>query len=73
MQRHHDTPAYNRPSLPVNHAFAVQFRYGTEAARDVVSGRVEHIASGQATRFESWEQLQQFIVRILSSVAEKPP
>lgn len=61
------------PSLPANHAFVVQFR--AQAAREPQSwaGRVEHLVSGQATHFESWEDLQQFVARVLHSLPEKPP
>ena len=61
------------PSLPANHAFVVQFR--ARAAREPQhwAGRVEHLVSGQATHFESWEGLQQFVTQVLQSLPEQPP
>ena len=61
------------PSLPTNRAFVVQFRSQAEMAPPRYEGRVEHLVSGQATHFQSWEELQQFMERVLVSVAEKPP
>jgi hypothetical protein len=37
----------------------------------VVEGRVEHIASGRATRFRSVDELVEFMRRTLSSVEER--
>jgi hypothetical protein len=61
------------PSLPSNRAFVVQFRSQTETASKECAGRIEHLVSGQATRFDSWERLQQFIQETLTKVSEKPP
>jgi len=61
------------PTLPSNRAFVVQFRAATELVPEQCIGRVEHLVSGQAARFESWEQLQQFIGGLLAQVNEKPP
>jgi hypothetical protein len=61
------------PALPTNRAFVVQFRAQAEAAPLHDEGRVEHLVSGQATHFSSWEELRRFIEQILTSVAEKPP
>jgi hypothetical protein len=63
----------NGPTLPSNRAFVVQFRSTAEPASVVCAGRVEHLVSGQATRFESWERLQQFIIELLAQISEKPP
>jgi hypothetical protein len=64
------------PTLPSNRAFVVQFRTVTEQASDNCAGRVEHLVSGQAVRFDSWEHLQHFmqeILAMLTKVEEKPP
>lgn len=61
------------PTLPSNRAFVVQFRTATDSAPEQYAGRVEHLVSGQATRFESWEHLQRFIEEVLARVREKPP
>jgi hypothetical protein len=63
----------HRPSLPTDHAFVVQFRAQTDATPPHCEGRVEHVVSGQATHFASWEQLARFIEQVLTAVREKPP
>ena len=60
-------------SLPTNRAFVLQFRSQEEVTPLRCEGRVEHVVSGHATHFQSWEELQKFVERILTSVAEKPP
>ena len=49
-------------------AFVIQFRPDTEVEAGRFEGKVEHIASYEATRFHSLEELLSFIVRILSEV-----
>lgn len=61
------------PTLPSNRAFVVQFRSTTELVPGQQVGRIEHLVSGRATHFESWEQLQGFIEQMLMQVSEKPP
>jgi hypothetical protein len=34
---------------------------------------VEHVVSGQATHFQSLEELVRFIERVLAAVRDKPP
>jgi hypothetical protein len=46
-------------------AFVVQFRERALAAAGNFTGRVEHIASGDAARFESPEDLLAFLGRVL--------
>jgi hypothetical protein len=53
------------PTLPIDHAFVVQFDAETAAAEGHLAGRVEHIRSAQATHFQSWEELLAFITRVL--------
>jgi len=63
----------SEPTLPSNRAFVVQFRVTNESTTDDCAGRIEHLVSGQAARFKSWEHLQQFIEEMLTQVGEKPP
>jgi hypothetical protein len=49
-------------------AFVVQFRAGTDITRGQLSGRVEHVVSGQATHFASLQELLAFIERVLTTV-----
>lgn len=67
------TMAQSPPALPTNRAFVVQFRSQSEGAHPQWAGRVEHVTSGHATHFSSWEQLQQFLAQILTTEAERPP
>jgi len=51
-------------------AFVVRFREETDFPAKRVEGRVEHIASYQATRFHSVDDLVAFIARVLAEVKE---
>ena len=53
-------------------AFVVQFRPETAIARGCVTGRVEHVVSGQATHFGSLEELLAFVERVLATVRAPP-
>lgn len=61
------------PALPSNRAFVVQFRSQSEDTCPQWVGRVEHVTSGNAAHFTSWEQLQQFLAHVLTADAAKPP
>jgi hypothetical protein len=49
-------------------AFVVQFRETTEIEAGRVEGKVEHIASYQAARFQSVDELLAFIGRVLAEI-----
>ena len=53
-------------------AFVVQLREGTALTPQGVRGRVEHIVSGQATRFASLAELWAFMQRVLTSLDTAP-
>lgn len=53
-----------RPSLPVRRAFVVQFRAEADLEHGSFTGRVEHVLSGQATKFSSVEELLAFFTCI---------
>jgi len=53
-------------------AFVVQFHTETKVACGQVSGRVEHVVSGQATHFASVEELLAFIEQVLATVRAPP-
>jgi hypothetical protein len=61
--RHHAT-------LRPEHAFVVQFGPATQVDTGQVDGRVEHLVSRQATRFQSLEALLAFISRVLREVRD---
>jgi hypothetical protein len=64
-QRHHTT-------LRPEHAFVVQFGPATQVDAGPVEGRVEHLVSRHATRFQSLEALLAFITRVLREVRDAP-
>ena len=49
-------------------AFVIQFRPETDIGAERFEGRVEHVASAQATRFHSLEGLLDFIAQVLAEV-----
>jgi hypothetical protein len=59
----------SQPSLPTNRAFLVQFRIQSTGASPH-AGRVEHVVSGQVTRFHSLEELLAFMIRVLADVQD---
>jgi hypothetical protein len=60
------------PLFPANRAFVVQFQEPAEDTTLLEHGRVEHLVSGQATRFASLDELLRFISRILTEIQESP-
>ena len=57
-------------ALRPEHAFVVQFGPATQVDAGRVEGRVEHLVSRQATRFQSLEALLAFISRVLREVRD---
>jgi len=60
------------PALAARRAFVVQFRAETELTQARCAGRVEHVVTGQATHFQSVEELLAFLTRILTAVSTQP-
>ena len=54
-------------------AFVVQLRAETDIGAGRVIGRVEHVVSGEATRFQSVDQLLGFLARMLARSPGRPP
>jgi hypothetical protein len=46
-------------------AFVVQLRLGTLFDAPNLSGRIEHVVSGQASLFDSLEEVRAFMERVL--------
>jgi hypothetical protein len=65
----------SQPTLPTNRAFVVQFGAQTSGAPSVYEGRIEHLVSGQVTRFHSLDELLAFMIRVLTQVEQEtgPP
>jgi hypothetical protein len=55
-----------QPSLPAKRAFVVQVHADARVEQGQWQGRVEHLVSYQAARFQSIEELLAFIVKVLS-------
>ena len=62
-----------KPSLPVQRAFVVQFRAEADLKQGKFVGRVEHVVSGQASRFHSLDELLAFFAQVLSRARTEPP
>jgi hypothetical protein len=62
----------NESPLSPQRAFVVQFRVETKLERGQCAGRVEHVVSGQATHFQSLEELLAFMARVLATVRAPP-
>lgn len=57
----------NQPSLPQNRAFVMQLHADAQVKQGEFKGRVEHVVSGEATHFDTLEELTAFIVQILTA------
>lgn len=57
--------------MSTQRAFVIQFRPGTDVQREEFEGRVEHVASGRAVHFHSWDELLAFLKRMLAE--SSPP
>jgi len=55
-------------ALRPEHAFVVQFGPATQVDAGQMEGRVEHLVSRQATRFQSLDALLAFISRVLREI-----
>jgi hypothetical protein len=60
-------PAADRP-LPVERAFVVQLHATAVVAERQLTGRVEHVLSGQAAHFHTLDELLAFITRVLGAL-----
>lgn len=61
---------HHQAALRPEHAFVVHFAPTTQVDAGRVEGRVEHLVSRQATRFQSLETLLAFITRVLREVRD---
>ena len=56
--------------LPTDHAFVLQLQKSQGRPGACHAGRVEHLATGQATRFTTAAELWDFVDRVLTTLAE---
>jgi len=54
--------------ISVNRAFVIHFKDGAGAPAGGLAGTVEHVASGERSRFSSWNELKGFMNGVLESV-----
>ena len=59
-------------ALSPHRAFVVQFQAESEVGQGCCTGRVEHVVSGQATRFASLEELLAFMAQVLTAIRAPP-
>ena len=59
-----DGMTQSTPSLPANRAFVIQFRAQPQDKPLSWEGRIEHMVSGEATRFQSQDDMYRFIARV---------
>ena len=57
--------------LPTDHAFVLQLQESRGRPGACRGGRVEHLATGHATRFTTTTELWDFIDRVLTAVTER--
>jgi hypothetical protein len=60
-------PAADQP-LPVHRAFVVQLHATAAVAQGQLTGRVEHVLSGQAAHFDTLDELLAFMAPVLAAL-----
>jgi len=58
--------------LPVGRAFLVQLASDCDPGGDGVRGRVEHVRTGEAARFQSLPELLTFMLGVLKQTGNTP-
>src|SRR5262245_34493222 len=59
--------------LPARRAFVVQFSAQTQVKLCQFAGRVEHVVSGHARRFQTLDELVACLVQMLVTLGTPPP
>ena len=57
----------------MHRAFVVQLHATAVVAQGQLSGRVEHVLSGQAAHFQTLDELMAFMARVLAALETTPP
>jgi hypothetical protein len=63
------SPLEQRPAFAPAQAFVVQFGRETDLDTGRMAGRVEHVVSRKAGRFQSVDELMAFMTEVLREVA----
>jgi len=58
-------------SLPTDHAFVLQLEESHGRPGTCRAGRVEHLASGEATRFSTTAELWDFVDKVLTQLTRR--
>lgn len=66
-------PPLDESPLSPHRAFVVQLTENTDAAHGQWAGRLEHVTSGQATRFQSLDELLAFVSQVLAALEKQAP
>jgi hypothetical protein len=67
-----DKPPNDASPLSPHRAFVVQLRELADVEQGQWSGRIENVTSGQATHFQSLDELLAFVARVLAASASEP-
>jgi hypothetical protein len=59
-------------ALSPERAFVVIFHAANDPNHPPSTGRVEHVSSGKTGHFESWQELIEFVARIVGPAAVNP-
>jgi hypothetical protein len=66
-------PSGGARPLPAARAFVVQLHVEADPVQGRLTGRVEHVVSGQAAHFDTLEGLLAFIERVITGLRAEPP
>jgi hypothetical protein len=66
-------PSPDESPLSPQRAFVVQLTENTDVKRGQWVGRVEHVTSGQASRFQSVDELLAFVAQVLRRAPKPDP
>ena len=68
-----NNPRADQSPLSPHRAFVVQLREQADVEHGRWAGRVEHVTSGQATHFQSLEELVAFVAQIVALPINRAP
>jgi hypothetical protein len=71
--RTHDSEPEGSGTLSVHRSFVVRLYADPRVADDRIRGLVEHVVSGEASEFESTDDLLRFIHHVLAARQPEPP
>jgi hypothetical protein len=63
----------DQSALSPHRAFVVQLREQADVEQGLWLGRIEHVTSGRAMRFQSLEEMVTFITAVLASLTRSAP